>query len=113
MKNKNIKTTNIFIGIALGTLLSIGAIIGGYYVIKSDACAAEAGSQQEEKAQRFVEIDSSGLSGGTVYVDTKTDVEYAVVQVYTAIGPNGYGVAVTMTPLYDKDGKSLKWTPEE
>lgn len=57
---------------------------------------------------RFVEIDSSGLDGGAIYVDTKTDIEYVIItkKFY-------HGISSTMTPLYDKDGKPLVWQPED
>ena len=51
---------------------------------------------------RFVEIDSSGLHGSSVYVDTKTNVEYA----------RSDGYSHTLTPLVDADGKPLKYNAE-
>ena len=50
----------------------------------------------------FVEIDSSGLHGSSVYVDTETNVEYA----------RSDGYSHTLTPLVDADGKPLKYNAE-
>lgn len=69
-------------------------------------------SAKENTNPRFVEIDSSGLPGGKVYVDTKTDIEYVQMLVYTSAGHAGAGVAGAMMPLYDKDGKPMIWKPE-
>ena len=58
--------------------------------------------QASSEPPRFVEIDSSGLYGCTVYVDTETNVEYA----------RSVGYSHTLTLLVDADGKPLKYNAE-
>ena len=64
-------------------------------------CASN-GHCDTSKSPRFVEIDSSGLHGSSVYVDTETNVEYARSDSYSH----------TLTPLVDADGKPLKYNAE-
>lgn len=107
---KKIEAAGVLTGIAIGVTFSIGALVGGYHALKSNDSIAAA-AQRVNENPRFVEIDSSGLSGGTVFVDTKTDIEYIQVVVYGSAGARGIGVS--MIPLYDVDGKPLKWTPDK
>lgn len=94
-------------------IAGIAAVVS--IVAFSTSYQSEKVSASTSSEPRFVEIDSSGLPSGKVFVDTKTDIEYVQTIIYakssvSSSGPNG--VAVSFTMLYDKDGKPLIWKPE-
>ena len=77
------------------------ALAIGVAALVFTGCASNVNCDNGE-SPRFVEIDSSGLHGSSVYVDTETNVEYA----------RSDGYSHTLTPLVDADGKPLKYNAE-
>ena len=57
---------------------------------------------------RFVAIDSTGLDDGVILVDTKTNIEYVLLSRITST----HAVTMSITVLYDIDGRPLIWKPE-
>lgn len=97
---KFLGATWIIVGLAMGVVIVICIIINGYKCIHVDTHPIE--------SQRFVNIDSDGLYGGALYVDTVTDIEYVVIYGNSVHGTTG----VSMTPLLNEDGKPLKYDYE-
>lgn len=89
-------------------IVGMGLAMGLVLCIMADAYKCTHTNAHPIESQRFVNIDSNGLYGGALYVDTVTDIEYVVIYGNSAHGTTG----VSMTPLLNEDGKPLKYDYE-